>query len=33
MAKTKQDKSERRAIYFDLFCGITSSSIALTGIT
>ncbi|MFX1380388.1 MAG: hypothetical protein ACFFA4_14985 [Promethearchaeota archaeon] len=32
MAKTKQEKNERRAIYFDVFCGMTSSSIALTGI-
>jgi len=33
MAGTKQYKHERKAIYFDIFCGITSSVIALTGIT
>lgn len=33
MAGTKEHKNERRAIYFDIFCGITSCVIALTGIT
>lgn len=32
MARTKQSKNESRAIYFDIFCGITSCVIALTGI-
>ncbi len=33
MSSQKQLKSERKGIYFDIICGITSSVIALTGIT
>ena len=33
MASKSQAKRERQAIYFDLICGVTSSVIALTGIT
>jgi hypothetical protein len=32
MSTSKQIKSERKGIYFDIICGITSSVIALTGI-
>ncbi|MFW9969438.1 MAG: hypothetical protein ACFFDF_04500 [Candidatus Odinarchaeota archaeon] len=33
MAGSKQQKSDRSAIYIDVFCGITSAIIALTGLT
>lgn len=33
MAGSKKHKSERSAIYLDVFCGITSAIIALTGLT
>jgi hypothetical protein len=32
MSTSKHFKSERKSIYFDIMCGITSSIIALTGI-
>ncbi|MFW9818568.1 MAG: hypothetical protein ACFFE5_03075 [Candidatus Thorarchaeota archaeon] len=32
MSTSKQIKSERKGIYFDIICGLTSSVIALTGI-
>ena len=32
MASAREIKTERRAIYFDIICGIISSVLALTGI-
>lgn len=33
MASAREIKTERKAIYFDIICGIISSTLALTGLT
>ncbi|TET55939.1 MAG: hypothetical protein E3J52_12720 [Promethearchaeota archaeon] len=33
MASAREIKNERKAIYFDIICGIISSVLALTGLT